>query len=109
MSLDLKHKYFHLNIEQKNHPESYSYEIKKIDEYLGYISWTEIYLTNNDQSKKDDAKDTLWELINRDSDRPEAYFQLWRIYMNENKIDKCMDLCERAFLNIGEENNDEYL
>jgi len=109
ITLDLKFKHPEYKIKTKNLPEIYSSEIKKIDDYLGYISWTEIYSYSKEQSKIDDAKDILWELISKDPNRPEAYFKLWTIYSRERKTEKCLDICERLFLDANEYDENEYM
>ena len=109
LTLELKHKYPHFKIVPKNIPEVYCFEIKKIDYYLGYIAWTELYIYSNVQSQIDDAKDSLWELMAKDPNRPEAYCKLWSIYIKENKIDKCLDICERLFLDGSEFDDNEYM
>ncbi len=109
LTLELKYTYPMLKIKPKNIPEAYSSEIKKIDDYLGYISWSETYTYSKVQSKIDDAKDILWELIYKDSNRPEAYCKLWTIYIREKKIDKCLDICERLFLDGNEFDDNEYM
>ena len=109
LTLELKYVYPELKVKATNIPEAYSSEIKKIDEYLGYISWAEIYIFTKVQSKIDDAKDVLWELIAKDENRPEAYLKLCTIYLREKKIDKCLDLCERLFLDGNEFDANEYM
>ena len=109
LTLELKYKYKNLGVKANNDPEAYSYSIKKIDEYLGYTSWTEIYTYSNDNKSINDAKDLLWELIAKDPNRPEAYFKLCKIYMNENKTEKCLEICERLFLDVTEFDDNEYV
>ena len=109
LTLQLKHVYPQFKIKAKNVPEAYSSEIKKIDGYLGYVSWTEIYIYTKVKTSIDDAKDLLWELIAKYPNRPEAYCKLWTIYIKEKKIDKCLDICERLFLDGSEFDDNEYM
>ncbi len=109
LTLELKNIYTHLKVKVRNVPEVYSSEIKKIDDYLGYVAWTEIYRYSKVQSQMNDAKDLLWELIGKNTNRPEAYCKLWSIYSKEGKMDKCLDICERLFLDGTEFDDDTYM
>ena len=109
LTLELKYVCPELKVKPVNMPQAYSSEIKKIDEYLGYISWAETYIYTKVQTKIDDAKDVLWELIAKDENRPEAYLKLSTIYIREKKVDKCLDLCERLFLDGNEFDANEYM
>ena len=51
----------------------------------------------------------LWEVIGKDPTRPEAYCKLWNIYIKEKKFDKCIDLCEKAFLSENAIDENEYM
>lgn len=109
LTLELIYKHKNLGVKASNDPKAYSYSIKKIDEYLGYISWTEIYTYSEDAIKIADAKDLLWELIAKDPCRPEAYCKLWKIYTAEKKYDRCLEICERLFLEGSEFDDNEYV
>jgi hypothetical protein len=109
ISLEMKYKYPKLKMKLKNTPESYSYEIKKINEYLGYLSWIELYIYTDVQQKIDDAKDMLWQLVTDNPNKPEACLKLWTIYIRENKYEKCMSLCESMILNANDIDDSEYM
>jgi len=109
ISLEMKYKYPKLKMKLKNTLESYSYEIKKIDEYLGFLSWIELYIYTDIQEKIDNAKDMLWQLITDYPSKPEAYLKLWSIYIKENKYEKCMSLCENILLNVNDIEDNEYM
>ena len=51
--------------------------IKEVDDYKGYISWSEIYIW---RGKTKFATDVLEELIDYYPDKSEAYFRLWSLY-----------------------------
>ena len=108
LTLELDNVYANLKIKPKNPPEAYSSQIMQINEYLGYIAWTElsIYSKNNDTN---DAKDFLWELINKNPNKPEAYCRLWTVYLKEKKLDKCIDISERLFIDGSEFAEKEYM
>lgn len=106
-SLEMNNKYTHFKIHPKNTPEIYSSQIMKINEYLGYIAWSEKY-SYSIKDEINDAKDFLWELISKNPNKPEAYFKLWAIYLKEKKIEKCIDICERLFIEISEFTEKEY-
>jgi len=109
LTLELKNEHKDLNLKPTNDPEAYSSSIKRIDKYLGHISWTEIYTYSDDKCKISDSKDILWELIVKDPNRPEAYCKLWKIYMSEKKYDKCLEVCSRLFLEGTEFEDSEYM
>ncbi len=108
LTLEMTHKYRGLRLTPKNGPEAYCFEIKKLDNYLGYMSWVEKYIYTEKQNEINDAKDVLWELIAKDANRPEAYLRLWTIYHRENKLSKCLEISEKLFLEGTEFEASEY-
>ncbi len=98
LNLELQNKYASLKVKLRNKPEAYSYEIKRIDEYLGYIAWVEKYVYTDKKAQLDDGKDVLRELIGKYPNRPEAYLKLWRIYYQQGRIEECIDISEKLFI-----------
>lgn len=107
LTLELQDKYKHLKVKTKNKAEAYSYQIKRIDEYLGYIAWTEMYTYTSDTTKLNDCKDVLRELIINYPGRPEAYLKLWTIYNKMKRIEDAIDIAERLFIEGTEYEGDE--
>jgi len=107
LTLELQDKYSHLKVKAKNKAEAYSYQIKRIDEYLGYIAWTEMYTYSSDTSKLNDCKDVLRELIVSYPARPEAYLKLWTFYTKAKRIEDSIDIAERLFIEGTEYEGDE--
>jgi len=98
LTLELQTTLAKLKIKPKNKAEAYSCEIKRIDEYLGYIAWTEKYTYSNVKSQIDDCKDVLRELIGKYPTRPEAYLKLWKKLYDTQKIDEAIDISEQLFI-----------
>jgi hypothetical protein len=109
LTLEAKYKQPGLLTRPKNEAEVYACGIKKVDKYLGYIAWTELYSYSGLKTDNEAAKDILWELVAKDANRPEAYCKLWAIYNREHKLDTCVDICDRLFLEASEYDDNEYM
>jgi len=109
LTLELQSRYAYLKLKPKNKAEAYSFEIKRIDEYLGYIAWTEKYSYSADQSHLNDCKDVLKELISKYPNRPEAYLKLWKIYSQQKHVEECIDISERLFIEGTEYDENELM
>ena len=51
----------------------------------------------------------LWQLIEKNPTKPEAYLKLLSIYMKEGKYEKCMGLCERILISSVDIHETEYM
>eukprot|EP00826_Nyctotherus_ovalis_P043530 TRINITY_DN4595_c0_g1_i5.p1 TRINITY_DN4595_c0_g1~~TRINITY_DN4595_c0_g1_i5.p1 ORF type:complete len:407 (-),score=128.39 TRINITY_DN4595_c0_g1_i5:1287-2507(-) len=107
LTLELQGTYKHLKVKPKNKAEAYSYQIKRIDEYLGYIAWTEMYTYSSDTTKLNDCKDVLRELVTNYPGRPEAYLKLWALYVKMERLEDSIDIAERLFIEGTEYEGDE--
>ena len=107
LTLELEGKYKYLKVKTKNKAEAYSYQIKCIDEYLGYIAWTEKYNYISVTSQQTECKDILRELIGKYPTRPEAYLKLWKVYWDLKKTEDAIDISEKLFIEGTEYEGDE--
>ena len=58
-------------------PQVTAARIREIDDYYGYLAWTEVFMNDNLVHK---GLHVLQELIRCFPTRPEAYFKLWEYY-----------------------------
>ena len=63
----------------KKEPKAIASLIMKLDKYLGYVAYTEIYM-DGAEPNPEQAIAVLKELISNHKDRPEAYIKLWQVY-----------------------------
>jgi hypothetical protein len=57
-------------------PASYASKVMKVNKYMGYMCWTEIYL--RDKRKKNLGNDVLQDLITEYPKFPHAFLRKWR-------------------------------
>jgi hypothetical protein len=69
-------------IESVSHAEDYAIRIKSVSEYLGYISWSEIYLSLD---KKEEAEEVLVDLCDTYPRFPHAFLKLWDLRFREGR------------------------
>ena len=67
--------------------------IKQVNNYKGYLAWTEIYISKD---KKKFAIEVLEELIEFHEEVPEAYFKLCHLYKPNS--DEALETAEKMFL-----------
>ncbi|CAI2360996.1 unnamed protein product [Moneuplotes crassus] len=77
----------------KYSPEDIAVFIKEINNYKGYLAWTEIYLYKD---KKKFAIEVLEELVEFHPQIPEAYFKLCQLYNPDS--DEAFETAEAMFL-----------
>jgi len=98
ISLQLKKKFKKYKIQPLNAPEKYAIEISKMDKYLGYIAWIEIYIDLNIKGKSQIIHPLLEEVIVMDSTKPEAYMKLYKFFFHLKKFQLCQEIAERVFI-----------
>lgn len=76
--------------------EDFALDIQKIDKYLGYIGWAEIYIGNREKRKL--GVDVLRDLIEEFPQNSQAYLRLWGILMLNKDYKGILELAERLFL-----------
>jgi hypothetical protein len=80
----------------KKKARDFALKIQKLDSYLGYLAWAEIYISQ--RSKRKLGIQVLEDLIRDQSQQPQAYLRLWNIhYINKNKA-KVLELAEKLFI-----------
>ena len=57
-------------------PNIYASKIMKINKYMGYIGWVEVYL--KDKTKQKLANDVLYDLMNEYPKNPHAFLRKWK-------------------------------
>jgi hypothetical protein len=72
-------------------------KIKKIDEYFGYLAWSEVFTFENN---KDRSLSILKELISFDANRPEAYFKLWKHFYSSKLFRDSELIAASAFVRV---------
>lgn len=88
-------------------PEHYATRIKEIDEYYGYLAWSEISVRSRDLQERERGELILKELVNSDPLRPEAYIKLWHYYyFNLKNYENSLDVIETAFLKLSDISTD---
>jgi tetratricopeptide (TPR) repeat protein len=88
-------------------PHYYATQIKKIDNYYGYLAFAEIFLRENNTHR---ALKLLNELIQHNPSRPEAYAMTWEIlYKTTPSLEAAEDLMTRAFVRVTDCEYDSYI
>lgn len=85
-------------IEEIEKPEYYATQIKSRDEYLGYLSWAEVYKRKNDT---ENFLNLIQELIKRHGTRPEAYVKYFNFaftYLKDFSL--AGDIASEALLRV---------
>lgn len=57
-------------------PNIYASKIMKINKYMGYLGWVEVYL--KDKTKQKLANDVLYDLMNEYPKNPHAFLRKWK-------------------------------
>ncbi|OMJ91955.1 hypothetical protein SteCoe_5389 [Stentor coeruleus] len=74
----------------------YATKIKTIDKYYGYLAWACISIDENSS----DALEILKSIISQYSERPEAYYIIWRYYYTTHNYNLARDIASEAFLKV---------
>lgn len=62
--------------------EDYAIRIKSVSEYMGYISWAEIYFS---LGKKEEAEEVLIDLCDTYPRYPHAFLKLWDMRFRDKR------------------------
>ncbi|CAG9335500.1 unnamed protein product [Blepharisma stoltei] len=88
-------------------PRFYAAKIKEIDNYYGYVAWSDILFSEEGQEAK--GRDTLRECIMQYPNRPEAYIKLWQYYYyNVKDFEQSEDIACEAFIRVCGSDDSEY-
>mmetsp|Transcript_19037 Transcript_19037/g.19030 ORF Transcript_19037/g.19030 Transcript_19037/m.19030 type:complete len:329 (-) Transcript_19037:1005-1991(-) len=80
--------------------EHYAVRIKEIDDYYGFLAWSEISLAKQSSRSIERGENILKEMINLAPERPEAYIMLWSYYYNKKEYENALAICEIGFLKL---------
>jgi tetratricopeptide (TPR) repeat protein len=93
-------------LEEVEKPEYYASQLKIKDEYIGYLSWSEVYLRKN---ASDNFLNLIQELIKRFGSRPEAYIKYFNFAFSQLKdLELAGDISSEALLRINPDINFQY-
>ncbi|CAG9326692.1 unnamed protein product [Blepharisma stoltei] len=82
-------------------PKYFAYQIKEIDDYYGYLAWSEILFEDEKEWQK--GLHVLKELVNGYPDRPEAYIKLWQHYYYTVKdYEQALDISFEGFIRVAD-------
>lgn len=82
-------------------PKFYASKIKEIDDYYGYLAWSEIFFNDDREWMK--AIYVLKELVNTYPDRPEAYVKLWQhYYYNVKDFELAFDISFEGLVRVAD-------
>ena len=83
----------------KKPAEEYAVQIKEISDYLGYIAWSEIYLSCG---KDEDAEEVLSDLCYTYPRFPHAFLKLWDLRFRKKQYMESIEPIEELFVRIGD-------
>jgi len=85
-----------LKIASRKKPQDYGLKIQKVNKYLGYVAWAEIYLNRKD--KRELGLEVLQELIKENPEQPYAYLRLWQQYCIHTHFEGVLEISEKLFI-----------
>ena len=83
-------------------PQHYASKIKEIDDFYGYLAWSEVYIRSQAHSNQEKSENILKELIKLYPSRPEAYIKLWYYYYSSESYGLSLSVSESAFLKLAQ-------
>ena len=83
-------------------PQHYASRIKEIDNFYGYLAWSEVLMRSETSANKDRSEAVLQELIQVYPSRPESYIKLWYHYYASKSYSLSLSVAEAAFLKLAE-------
>lgn len=92
----MKYKEYPRDLEQ---PQVTAARIREIDDYYGYLAWSEVFFHENLVEK---GVHVLQELIKSFPTRPEAYFTLWKHYETKKMHKESFQLATECFMRVTE-------
>lgn len=87
------------NLEPVRPSENFACRIKEANEYLGYIAWSDVYMSIN---KPKEAEEVLIDLTQHFPRFPHAYLKLWDFRFRRGKFVESIDPIEELFVKIGD-------
>lgn len=81
-------------------PLYYASQIKDIDDFYGYLAWSEVFIRSQTDSNQVRSESILKELIQIYPSRPESYIKLWYYYYASKAYSAALEVAEMAFLKL---------
>lgn len=94
--------------EEIESPQHYASKIKALDQFYGYLAWSEVMAASSNPGLKEKAIVLLRQLTINYPGRPESYLKLWYYYYSVNDYQNALEIAENGYLNISDTNG-EYL
>lgn len=98
ISLEITSNFSEFKINSMNQSELYAVEISKLDKYMGYIAWIDIYLYSDNKEKIENCPHLLNQIITLDYSRPEAYIKLLKVYFKNKQYDLAYEIGSKLFI-----------
>jgi tetratricopeptide (TPR) repeat protein len=93
----------HLKVgEEIENPQHYASKIKSIDQFYGYLAWSEVLAASTTPGHKEKSILLLKQLTLNYPSRPEGYLKLWYYFYSINDYPNALETAESGFLNINE-------
>jgi tetratricopeptide (TPR) repeat protein len=81
-------------------PQVTAARIREVDDYYGYLAWSEVFMNEKSEKSKEKGIHVLQELIRCFSYRPEAYLRLWQVYSESSKHSQALEVATECFLKV---------
>ncbi|OMJ76044.1 hypothetical protein SteCoe_24679 [Stentor coeruleus] len=78
-------------------PQVTAARIREIDDYYGYLAWSEVFMNDG---LKEKSLHVLHELIRCFPTRPEAYFKLWEHYTKNAQHKQALQIASECFIRV---------
>lgn len=88
--------------EEIESPQYYASKIKEIDDFYGYLAWSEVLIRSQAGINKEKSEGILNELMQAYPSRPEVYIKLWYHYYSSKLYPEAISVAETAFLKLAE-------
>ena len=83
-------------------PQHYAAKIKAIDQFYGYLAWSEVMGASSNQGHKEKSIVLLRQLTINYPGRPESYLKLWYYYYSVSDYQNALEIAENGYLNISD-------
>ena len=83
-------------------PQVTAARIREIDDYYGYLAWSEVFMNDKSEKTREKGIHVLQELIRCFSYRPEAYLRLWQHYNESSQHSLALHVATECFVKVTE-------
>ena len=87
-------------------PQHYAAKIKEIDQFYGYLAWSEVMGAGCNEGHKEKSIVLLRQLTINYPGRPEPYLKLWYYYYSIKDYQNALETAENGYLNITDTNGE---